>query len=181
MGCNLDVEFYRDGTPIPEVTDSTTWEHLTTGAWCYYNNDPAMGAIYGKLYNWYAVIDPRGLAPDGWHVPSNIEWTELETCIGEENASVKLKTTGTIEDGDGLWRSPNRDASNESGFSALPGGQRNYKGSFSNIGYNGNWQSSLESGLFSALSVALQSYDKDFSRVLSSKYIGYSVRCVRDY
>ena len=78
---NLDVSTYRNGDPIPQVTDPTTWVGLTTGAWCYYNNDPANGAIYGKLYNWYAVNDPRGLAPTGWHVPSDAEWTELSTCL----------------------------------------------------------------------------------------------------
>lgn len=86
---NLDVTTYRDGTPIPQVTDPTAWVNLTTGAWCYYNNDPANGAIYGKLYNWYAVAgihdaaslnDPslrKQLAPQGWHIPTDAEWTTL--------------------------------------------------------------------------------------------------------
>src|ERR1035437_9378616 len=68
---NLEVTTYRNGDPIPQVTNRGAWDRLSTGAWCYYNNDPAMGAIYGKLYNWYAVNDPRGLAPAGWHIPSD--------------------------------------------------------------------------------------------------------------
>ena len=74
---NLDVETYRDGTPIPQVTDPTAWEALTTGAWCYYANNTANGIIYGKLYNWFAVNDSRGLAPSGWHVPTRDEWFVL--------------------------------------------------------------------------------------------------------
>jgi hypothetical protein len=91
---NLDLTTYRDGTPIPQVTDPTQWTNLTTGAWCYYNNDPANGAIYGKLYNWYAVVgihdnDPNTpnkiLAPTGWHVPTDTEWTTLTTFLGGES------------------------------------------------------------------------------------------------
>jgi hypothetical protein len=78
---NLDVAFYRNGDPIPQVTDATAWASLTTGAWCYYNNDSTQGNKYGKLYNWYAVNDPRGLAPQGWHIPSDTEWTILETTL----------------------------------------------------------------------------------------------------
>ncbi|MBK9465523.1 MAG: fibrobacter succinogenes major paralogous domain-containing protein [Chitinophagaceae bacterium] len=78
MNNNLDVAFYRNGDPIPQVTDPTAWAGLTTGAWCYYNNDSTLGNKYGKLYNWYAVNDPRGLAPQGWHIPSDAEWTALE-------------------------------------------------------------------------------------------------------
>jgi hypothetical protein len=78
---NLDVDHYRNGDPIPQVTDPAAWAALTTGAWCYYYNDPAIGAIYGKLYNWYAVNDPRGLAPVGWHIPTEPEWITLVNCL----------------------------------------------------------------------------------------------------
>jgi hypothetical protein len=77
MAENLSVSHYRDGTSIPKVTEETQWANLTTGAWCYYNNDSDLGIIYGKLYNWYAVNDSRGLAPAGWHIPSDAEWTIL--------------------------------------------------------------------------------------------------------
>src|SRR4030095_15485991 len=79
---NLDVTTYRNGDIIPEVTDPTVWAALTTGAWCYYENNSTNGTTYGKLYNWYAVNDPRGLAPTGWHVPTDAEWTTLSTCLG---------------------------------------------------------------------------------------------------
>ena len=82
MSKNLDVAFYRNGDVIPQVTDPTAWAALLTGAWCYYNNDSTQGNKYGKLYNWYAVNDPRSLAPQGWHVPSDAEWTILETTLG---------------------------------------------------------------------------------------------------
>ena len=74
---NLDVSTYRNGDTIPEVQNPNVWYYLTTGAWCFYNNDPANGPVYGKLYNWYAVNDPRGLAPVGYHIPSDAEWTIL--------------------------------------------------------------------------------------------------------
>jgi uncharacterized protein (TIGR02145 family) len=79
---NLNVDHYRNGDLIPEVQDDYKWAHATSGAWCYYNNDPENGKIYGKLYNYYAITDPRGLAPEGWHIPSSEEWDEMEKCIG---------------------------------------------------------------------------------------------------
>jgi hypothetical protein len=82
MAKNLDVAFYRNGDPIPQVTDATSWAALTTGAWCYYYNDPIQGTKYGKLYNWYAVNDLRGLAPQGWHIPNEAELFTLETTLG---------------------------------------------------------------------------------------------------
>ncbi len=83
MTTNLDVDRYRNGDPIPHVTDPLVWKTLTTGAYCYYDNDSATyAAVYGKLYNWYAVNDPRGLAPEGWHVPTDFEWTTLADCLG---------------------------------------------------------------------------------------------------
>ena len=93
---NLNVSHYRNGDIIPQVTDPTAWANLTTGPWCYYNNDPANGAIYGKLYNWYAVNDPRGLAPIDYHIPTDAEWTIIIDYFGGENiAGGKMKSTGT--------------------------------------------------------------------------------------
>ena len=135
---NLDVSTYRNGDPIPQVTDSIQWANLTTGAWCYYNNDPANGVTYGKLYNWYAVNDPRGLAPTGWHVPSDAEWNTLSTCLGGYAvAGGAMKETGTTH-----WTSPNTGATNSSGFTGLPGGARDFNGTFSNVGNSGIWWSS---------------------------------------
>src|ERR1035437_4904310 len=117
---NLDVSTYRNGDLIPEVTDGSAWSALTAGAWCWYNNDSATNAsTYGKLYNWYAVNDPRGLAPTGWHVPSDAEWTTLSTCLGGNAvAGGAMKETGTTH-----WTSPNTGATNSSGFTGLPGGR----------------------------------------------------------
>jgi uncharacterized protein (TIGR02145 family) len=134
---NLSVTKYRNGDSIPFVTDATEWNSLTTGAWCYYNNDPSTEAVYGKLYNWYAVSDPRGLAPDGWHIPNNAEWIALENCAGGYSVGGgALKETGGVH-----WTDPNTGATNSTGFTALPGGMRNAGGNFSFLGNVGNWWS----------------------------------------
>lgn len=118
---NLSVSTYRNGDPIPQVTDPNVWSSLTTGAWCYYNNDPATEVLYGKLYNFYAVIDPRGLAPTGWHIPDLLEWEHLRvTCLGgSATAGGQMK-----EPGNTYWLAPNTGANNSSFFSAKPGGFR---------------------------------------------------------
>jgi uncharacterized protein (TIGR02145 family) len=176
MSKNLDVAFYRNGDPIPQVTDPTAWAALTTGAWCYYNNDPTQGNKYGKLYNWYAVNDPRGLAPQGWHVPSDAEWTTLETTLGGSSvAGGKMKEAGTLN-----WTTPNTSATNESGFAGLPGGGRNYYGTFVTIGEYGYWWSSTESSTDGAWSRYLGYNLGDVSRYGTNKVKGYSVRCLRD-
>ena len=184
---NLDVTTYRDGTPIPQVTDPTAWIGLTTGAWCYYNNDPANGVIYGKLYNWYAVAGIHDtdtntpnkiLAPTGWHVPSDTEWTTLTDYLGGlDFAGGKMKATGTL-----LWQSPNTGATNVSGFAALPGGNRSYNnGTFNSIGTNsGFWSSSNNSNFPTAFYRVLYYDYEDVSRYNNYKSIGFSVRCVRD-
>ena len=144
---NLDVATYSDGTIIPQVTDPTEWANLTTGAWCYYNNDPTNGSTYGKLYNWYAVAgihdnDPntpnKKLAPTGYHVPSDAEWTTLTDYLGGESvAGGKIKSIT-------LWDSPNIGASNSSGFTSIPGGVRYPNGTFQFQGYSSNfWTSTL--------------------------------------
>jgi len=181
MGCNLDVDTYRDGTPIPEVTDPGEWVNLTTGAWCYYNNDPANGPIYGKLYNWYAVNDPRGLAPEGWHISSEVEWGHLDRCLGSSLiVGEKLKSTGTIEDGDGLWYSPNDGATNESGFSARPGGWRYAYGAFGYLGSCGYWWTSTAYDSLNAQLRGLSYINTICGKSYTRKAYGFSVRCVKD-
>ncbi len=174
---NLNVDHYRNGDSIPEVKDATAWANLTTGAWCYYNNDPANGKIYGKLYNWYAVNDPRGLAPIGWLVPSDAECTALTTFLGGRSvAGGKMKETGTSH-----WRSPNTGATNSSNFSALPGGCRDYGGiTFSDIGGYGVWWSSTELDATYAWAQSLDCDHAVVGRYGSSKGYGFSVRCVKD-
>lgn len=135
---NLDVTTYRNGDTIPQVTDQASWQLLTTGAWCYYDNNSANGAIYGKLYNWYAVNDPRGLAPNGYHIPTDVEWTVLTDYLGGLTvAGGKMKEIGTTH-----WSAPNADATNSSWFTGLPGGYRDFFGVYLGIGDNGLWISS---------------------------------------
>jgi len=181
MQKNLNVCKYRNGDPIPQVTDPTQWGNLTTGAWCYYENNTANGTVYGKLYNWYAVNDPRGLAPVGFHVPSETEWNTLVAFLGGFNiAGGKMKATGTT-----LWKSPNVNATNTSGFTGLPGGYRSADGNwFSHVGEKGYWWSRFE---LNALNVYRQMLDYDNDDTNSSEYrmyspqgSGYSVRCVKD-
>lgn len=182
---NLDVTTYRDGTPIPQVTDPTQWANLTTGAWCYYNNEPTNDKTYGKLYNWYAVAgihdtDPntpnKVLAPKGWHIPISAEWRFLITFLGGKSiAGGKMKSTDTS-----LWEAPNTAATNNSGFTGLPGGARNYDGSFIYINRSGYWWS------LSSFGGNAEGYRLDFNDGFASsddgiKGIGASVRCVRDY
>ena len=180
---NLDVTTYRDGTPIPEVTDPAAWSGLTTGAWCYYNNVSTNGTTYGKLYNWYAVAGIHDtdaatpnkiLAPTGWHVPTDAEWTTLTTTLGGTAvAGGAMKATT-------LWNSPNNFASNSSGFTGLPGGNRSNDGTFSTIGNYGYWWSSSESSPLYAWYRSLNYNGGSASRSNFHKRFGFSVRCLRD-
>jgi len=185
---NLDVTTYRDGTPIPQVTDPTAWAGLTTGAWCYYANNTANGTTYGKLYNWHAVRgihdnDPNTpnkiLAPLGWHVPSNSEWNTLINYLDPNAnggiatpnlAGDKMKSTGTT-----LWTSPNTGATNSSGFTGFPGGLRSYDGTFLSIGNVGGWWCSDDAWTrdinYNSGSAYLNTYGQE---------VGFSVRCVKD-
>ena len=142
MAENLKATHFRNGDAIPHVTDGATWQSLTTGAYCEYNNDINNVATYGRLYNWYAVNDYRNIAPVGWHVPIDAEWQTLVDYLGGwEVAGGKMKEAGTAN-----WVSPNTGATNESGFSALPGGRRHVIGSgyYENMGYSGYFWSSTE-------------------------------------
>jgi len=200
---NLDVSTYRNGEPIPQVTDPAIWSSLTTGAWCYYNNDPANGSIYGKLYNWYAVNDPRGLAPVGWHVPSNAELVALSglwgpptiSCLGgvwleyvpggvlggTHIAGGKMKAMGTIESGTGLWQAPNEGATNSSGFTGLPGGNRYYNsGVYNALNRVGFWWTSSPSSSTSSNAFFLFWSQPLMDRTNFENTFGFSVRCIKD-
>jgi len=179
MGTNLNVTKYRNGDKIPQVSDPTKWAGLHKGAWCWYNNDSATGAVYGRLYNWYAVHDPRGLAPLGWHIPSDTEWTTLSTYLGN-NPGGKLKDTGTIEAGTGLWYAPNTGATNSSGFKALPGGHRLPTGSYFHIGTYGNWWSSTQVDTANAWNRTLSNQNGNVGRSYHVLQSGFSVRCIKD-
>jgi uncharacterized protein (TIGR02145 family) len=175
MAKNLNVSHYKNGDIIPQALNGTQWANLTTGAWCYYNYDAANGPIYGKLYNWYAVTDSRGLAPDGWHIPSDIEWTTLSNCLGGELvAGGKMKETGTSH-----WQDPNN-ATNASGFSALPAGCQMNGGVFTYLGSQAFFWSSTEysSDTSSAKSRFLRYSNVDLTNDQVRKHSAYSVRCV---
>ncbi len=172
---NLKTTKYNDGVTIPNVTDNTAWTNLLTSAYCWYNNDISNKSSYGAIYNWYTV-NTRKLCPTGWHVPSDTEWTTLTTYLGGESvAGIKLKENGTTH-----WSSPNTGATNESGFTALPGGFRNSTGAFSLILDTGCWWTSTEFNAGSAWYRYMTSHDGLVTRVSSSKSGGTSVRCIRD-
>ncbi len=173
---NLKTTRYNDGAPIPLVTDSATWSTLTTPGYCWYDNDAANKNTYGALYNWFTVNTGK-LAPDGCHVPTDDEWTTLTTYLGGENvAGGKLKETGTTH-----WRSPNAGATNESNFTALPGGIRNVNGSFKAIGDDGYWWSATEAGSTGKVWYRNMNYNNEgVVRVGNNKINGHSVRCIMD-
>ncbi|HYK46326.1 MAG TPA: fibrobacter succinogenes major paralogous domain-containing protein [Parafilimonas sp.] len=177
MEKNLDVSRYRNGDKIPQVKDSATWATLTTGAWCWYNNDSSTGVVYGKLYNWYAVHDPRGLAPIGWHVPSDSEWFVVYNFLGTNahNAGGKMKETGTTH-----WLDPNVNAINSSGFTAPGGGYRDNLGQFAYLNFLGYWWTSTSNGIRYAFCRRLVSYGGFMDRMSYENGKGFSVRCVKD-
>ena len=179
MAENLRVSRYRNGESIAIVTDITAWSGLTTGGRSWYNNDSTTYEYpYGNLYNWYAVADNRGICPTGWHVPSDAEWTTLTTYLGGEIvAGGKMKSTGTA-----YWKYVNTGATNESGFSALPGGFRNNDGSFDIIRNYVFFWSATEYDISYAWIRSLYYNNGYVYRNSSSffKSVGASVRCLKD-
>ena len=180
---NLKTTKFNDGKAIPLVTDDKDWGALTTPAYCWYKNDAKVNKnTYGALYNWYTV-NTNKLCPKVWHVPTDGEWMTLITNLGGEGlAGGKLKEKGTTH-----WESPNNGATNESGFTALSTGKRNYDGAFdisgSNSIYfrsNGCWWSSTEQYDFNAYYIRLYNALNEVYSTLSDKHFGYSVRCLRD-
>ncbi len=171
---NLNVSHYRNGDPIPQVTDTAEWANLTTGAWCYYNNGQVNGPIYGKLYNWYAVNDPRGLAPIGWHVPSYVEWNALSTFLGGIFVANKMKATTGWTSYIGIINT------NTSGFTGLPGGLRSGSSYDYNLLTNGSWWSSSEKDTSFSWGVGLDYDHSSFNSGYGNKKIGFSVRCIKD-
>ncbi len=175
---NLDVVTFQNGDTIKQVTDQLAWASQVSGnkgVWSYYNNDPANGAIYGKLYNHYAV--QQGICPVGWHVPTDKEWEILaKTLGGYALAGGKMKSTDST-----LWKNPNKDATNESKFTGLPGGRRLALGAFLEIGSYGYWWSSSERVIGTeAWSIGLNYNDGVITRGSIDPRFGLSVRCIRD-
>jgi len=175
---NLKTTKFRTGESISNVKDSSAWRIATFSAWCDYNNDTANGALYGKLYNWAAINDARNITPVGWHIASHAEWTTLVNFLGgESTAGAKLKEVGVVH-----WKTPNTGATNNTGFTALPGGKRDPSGAFGSLGDNGYWWTSTENSTTAAsvwfwyMSFDNTTVHKDYD----SKMYGRSVRCVKD-
>ena len=179
MSENLRTTKYSDGNAIPNVTDGGEWVDLEIGAWCHFDNDSSQyEATYGKLYNWYAVETGK-LCPTGWHVPTDVEWTELTDYLGSNgHDGAALKATSGWED------FGNGNGTDDYGWGGLPGGLRDNYGNFRNIGGFGNWWSSSEANESSASRLGLSNHGENVYNYCSyyGVYKGYglSVRCLRD-
>jgi uncharacterized protein (TIGR02145 family) len=176
---NLNVDHFRNGDLLLQASTSEEWVNAGKKgipAWCYYENNPENGKIYGKLYNWYAISDERGLAPEGWHVPTNSDWrTLVKNLKGVDIAGSKLKSQTD-------WKS--RKGTNDIGFTAIPSGCRDAEGKFKDLGVTGVWWSN-------SVPVDVKPSDKIYTVKLSDNSIevsygqsdkgaGYSVRCEKD-
>lgn len=172
---NLSVTHYRNGDIIPQVKDDDVWESLTTGAWCYYENDSANVKTFGRLYNWYAVNDPRGLAPEGWHVSTEADWAGLVKYYGDETTAggrLKAKT---------VWKQPNIGVSVENDFLGLPGGYRLEDGNFTGLKELGGFWTSTPFNFKGAWNRFLDYESAAVTRYFfDNKKHGLSVRCVKD-
>lgn len=176
MAENLKVTRYRNGEAIPHVTDDSQWANLSTGAYCNYGNNTNNATTYGRLYNWYAVIDGRKIAPAGWHVPTDQEWETLVNYLGGSGvAGGKMKEAGTAH-----WSSPNTGGTNESGLSARPGGRRYYGGYYEYMGvYAYFWSSSVTVSNYAWARYLHFNHPLVYRCNIGTEY-GFSVRCVRD-
>ena len=202
MAKNLSVTRYRNGVAIPFDLDTAAWVGTTSGASAVYphaevdgvDSAAEMADAYGRLYNWYAVADTCGLCPEGWRVPTEAQWTQLELHLGMTPAeaaqwgwrgtdeAARLKSTRTEPDAHPRWSSPNEGATNQSGFSGLPGGFRRESGSFDRHGSYAYWWSSTQyqSAARSAMRRALFSPSTRVDRNFADKAQGMSIRCVKD-
>jgi len=176
MAENLKTTKYRNGDDITNFTNNTDWGMYSISSWCNYNNDATNSNNPGKLYNWYAVFDSRNITPVGWHIPSDSEWTMLTSFLGGENVSGgKLKETDLFH-----WGVPNTSATNEVGFTALPGGYRLTSGQYDNLGNNGYWWSLTENGINYAWYRYIYKGSASVVRDYYNKNAGFSIRCVKD-
>jgi uncharacterized protein (TIGR02145 family) len=163
---NLNVDHYRNGDAIPEVKEFVVWKYLRFGAWCKNSDDPENGKKYGKFYNWYAVNDPRGLAPQGWHIPTMVEFETLVKVVNDEANALKAVGQGT--------------GTNTSGFSALLAGDRITNTQFPDLRDKTFLWSSSESGAHEACYFYLYYFGNDIRLYASAKEDGFSIRCLKD-
>lgn len=179
MAKNLNTSKYKNGDLIPQVQDPLQWANLTTGAWCYYKNESSNGSVYGKLYNRYAVDDSRGLAPSGWHIATEQEYLSLNNCLGISLQGCKLREIGTLH-----WGINYSCSTNESGFTAIPAGERSNLGEFSSWASieNGNfyggttfWTGTINKRAY--LPGSNSGFAPDY---LNNQQVGYSIRCVKN-
>jgi len=192
MAENLKVSHYRNGDPIPNLTSSVNWKNTRSGALCFYKNSDKGGNMFGALYNWYAVEDSRNIAPDGWHIPTDDEWTQLEMYLGMSQAEAdESQFRGTNEGSklagnDSLWFDGALKDEKEfgaSGFTVLPGGYRlSETGEFGGIAGSGSfWTSSYFDRLWESAYYRLIFYNDARSRgEANDMKMGLSVRCVKD-
>ena len=176
MAENLRTKYYSNGDLIVNLVDSSQWENTLTGAWSHFNNDPQFESVYGLLYNGLAVLDSRNICPIGWHVPNNSDWSALNLYIANntQTAGGRMKVTGTL-----YWNDPNSFATNESKFSALPGGFRHRYGYFRNLWTYGYWWSSTLQGNMQYYRY-ISHVDGNLNFSSTNKNNGYSVRCIKD-
>jgi uncharacterized protein (TIGR02145 family) len=185
---NLKVSKYRNGDAIPTNLDNAAWSSTTSGAYAIYDNNPINDSIYGKLYNWYAVADPRGLCPAGWHVPSDTEWVALESNLGlpeseffitsgprglTQNVGGKMKATI-------YWSTPNTSATNESGLSIFPNGYRENTGEYLNFGIASDHWTSSAADSSTAWYRFITTFDGQIARNSIGISRGLGVRCLKD-
>lgn len=179
MGENLRTTKYRNGDDLPHIISETQWGQLDSGAWVWYGHNANNENIYGKLYNWYASTDSRGLCPEGWHLPSKEEWQILETYANQVNCGAlegNLKEAGFEH-----WDSPNGSATNELGFTGLPGGIRRTNGGlFSDLGSIGRWWTSTEAFSSTAWAFRLWALDGELFGYDWPKKTGCSIRCLKN-
>ena len=174
MAENLRTSKYNDGSNIPHVSDNTSWENLTTGAYCWYDNDQAYEIPFGKLYNWFAVNNANGLCPDGWHIPDDSEWSTLVNFLGgASSAGGAMKATGFKH-----WEFQNIGATNSSGFSGLPG-IRDTDGDFPFQGFLGYWWSATDAGS-NAGDMGLFYDSAGVNQASDDKNYGFWVRCLKN-
>lgn len=187
MAENLRTSRYSNGDPISFAPGAVQWGASGSGSWCYYEGDAGYNVFHGKLYNWYVVQDPRNVCPNGWHVPSDADWKELELVIGipmpnlnstgsrgaEANAGGQLKSLI-------MWDNPNIGATDSLGFAALPGGSRFTTGLFDQGGAKGYWWTSSGSDAVYAWQRSLANDNAGVFRFVGAKTVGASVRCLED-